>query len=139
MEKHTAKTALDHAKRALAKLLPVDKLAKLDDVDDLPAHACNGSVASFIFYLQFALSCGDWSFAGKGGGLSSPGGGALFGTLFANLDDLPRVVSFEFNCTPVYTSLLFFDGDSNLVGHFQSGSVSTVLGVGGGSGSWAKS
>ena len=30
-----------------------------------------------------------------------------------------------------------FDGSSNLLGHFQSGAVTTVLGIGGGTGSWS--
>ena len=101
----------------------------------------NGSVASFIFYLEFQVkitSPGGKTFNGKAGGLTSPGGGALFGDVYT--DDINRMYentkSFQFNCTPVYTSLLFFDGQSNLLGHFQSGSVSTVLGVGGGTGSW---
>ncbi len=100
----------------------------------------NGSVASFIFYLQFQVNVtGGKSFNGKAGGVSSPGGGALIGDLYT--DDIDRLyrdtVSFEFQATPVYTSLLFFDSDSNLLGHFQAGAVSTVAGVGGGSGSWS--
>lgn len=99
----------------------------------------SGSVLSVIFYLKFQLSVEGKSFNGSGGGVSSPGGGALMGTVFT--DDLEKLFNetqnFQFNCTPVYTSLLFFDNKSNLLGHFQGGSVSTVLGVGGGSGSWS--
>ncbi|WP_422732797.1 VapA/VapB family virulence-associated protein [Marinobacter azerbaijanicus] len=32
--------------------------------------------------------------------------------------------------------VLFFDSHSKLLGHFQSGAVSTVIGVGGGKGKW---
>jgi Rhodococcus equi virulence-associated protein len=42
-----------------------------------------------------------------------------------------------FQALPGYTSLLFFDSSSNLLGHFQGGAISTVSGIGGGSGSWA--
>ena len=104
-----------------------------------PAH---GSVASFIFYLQFQISItspGGKTFNGKGGGFSTPGGGALYGDVYT--DDINRLysstVSMQFNCAFAYTSVLFFDGNSNLLGHFESGSVSTVAGVGGGSGSWS--
>ena len=39
--------------------------------------------------------------------------------------------------TPVYTSVLFFDKSSRLLGHFQAGAVSTPTGgIGGGKGSW---
>ncbi|WP_211286004.1 VapA/VapB family virulence-associated protein [Xenorhabdus innexi] len=45
-------------------------------------------------------------------------------------------VSFEFNASLAYISLLFFDSSSNLLGHFQSVGLSFLLGVGGGAGSW---
>lgn len=105
------------------------------------SYPANGSVASFVFYLQFQVTIKDGgkTFDGKAGGLTTPGGGALFGDVYT--DDLNRLYaatqSFEFQATSVYTSLLFFDGSSNLLGHFQSGSVSTVNGVGGGAGGWS--
>ncbi len=104
------------------------------------SYGANGSVASMIFYLKFQVNIKNGkSFNGNAGGVSSPGGGALFGDVYT--DDINKLysdtVSFQFNCTPVYTSLLFFDKHSNLLGHFQSGSVSTVLGTGGGSGHWS--
>lgn len=104
------------------------------------SYPAKGSVASFIFYLQFQVTVtGGKTFNGKAGGVSSPGGGALFGDVYT--DDINKLyrdtVSFEFQSTPVYLSILFFDGHSNLLGHFQSGAVSTVAGIGGGSGSWS--
>jgi Rhodococcus equi virulence-associated protein len=79
------------------------------------------------------------SFNGNAGGVSSPGGGALFGDVYTdNIDNLyANTVSFEFQVTPVYLSILFFDGNSNLLGHFQSGAVSIVTGIGGGTGHWS--
>ena len=105
------------------------------------SYPANGSVASFIFYLKFQVTVknGGKTFNGNAGGISTPGGGALIGDVYT--DDIARLYSetksFEFNATPVYTSLLFFDGNSNLLGHFQAGAVSTVAGVGGGSGKWS--
>jgi hypothetical protein len=105
------------------------------------SYPANGSVASFMFYLQFQVTIKDGgkTFNGKAGGITTPGGGALWGDVYT--DDLDRLYaatkSFEFQATSVYTSLLFFDGSSNLLGHFESGSVSTVNGVGGGSGGWS--
>jgi hypothetical protein len=37
----------------------------------------------------------------------------------------------------VYVSILFFGGNSQMLGTFQSGAVSIVAGAGGGSGSWS--
>jgi hypothetical protein len=104
------------------------------------AYPANGSVASMIFYLRFGVTIsGGESFQGDAGGLSTPGGGALFGDVYT--DNLARLYSdtrsFQFTATPVYTSLLFFDGSSNLLGHFQAGAVSIVTGTGGGSGRWS--
>ncbi|MDB5033590.1 MAG: virulence-associated family protein [Chlorobi bacterium] len=104
------------------------------------SYPATGSVASLIFYLKFQVSVkGGKTFDGNAGGISSPGGGALFGDVYT--DDINRLynntVSFEFQGTPVYLSILFFDKNSNLLGHFQAGAVSTVLGVGGGSGKWS--
>jgi hypothetical protein len=45
--------------------------------------------------------------------------------------------SFQFNATPVYLNINFFDGNGNFLGSFQSGGISTVLGTGGGNGSWS--
>lgn len=103
------------------------------------SYGANGNVASMIFYLQFQVNVnGGRSFNGKAGGISSPGGGALFGTVFT--DDIDRLYrdthSFAFQATPVYMALEFFDADHRLLGHFQSGGISTVLGTGGGTGSW---
>ncbi|MCG6658011.1 VapA/VapB family virulence-associated protein [Halomonas campisalis] len=104
------------------------------------AYGATGSVASLIFYLQFQVNITDGkTFDGHAGGASSPGGGALFGHVYTNdLDRLYRdTVSFEFQSTPVYLSVLFFDRHSKLLGHFQSGAVSIVTGIGGGKGSWS--
>jgi virulence-associated protein len=104
------------------------------------SQPATGAVSSMVFYLKFGVTVTNGkSFNGNAGGVSTPGGGALFGDVYTdNLDALyDRTVSFEFQATPVYLSILFFDDNSNLLGHFQSGAVSTVTGVGGGSGSWS--
>lgn len=105
-------------------------------------YAANGSVVSAIFYLKFQVritSSGGKTFNGDGGGISTPGAGALMGTVFT--DDLDRLYrdtrSFSFQGTPVYLGIEFFDGSSRLIGHYQGGAVSIVSGVGGGSGRWS--
>ena len=107
---------------------------------DTQSYPATGSVASMVFYLRWQITIdGGKTFDGSAGGLSTPGGGALFGTVYT--DDISKLysetVSFEYNAVAAYTSILFFDGSSNLLGHFQSGSVSTVIGIGGGKGSWS--
>lgn len=114
--------------------------AKNQILSTTASYPAKGSSVSMIFYLQFQVNIDNGkSFNGKAGGISTPGGGALFGDVYT--DDINRLysstVSFQFTSTPVYLSLIFFDNHSNVLGTFQSGSVSTVTGVGGGSGSWS--
>lgn len=128
-----------------AKIEVSDKIvtAVVSDLSkETTATAATGSVASLVFYLRFNVTVkgtGGKSFTGDAGGLTSPGGGALIGDVYT--DDMSKLysdtVAFQFTCTPVYSSLLFFDKNHKLLGHFQAGSVSTVLGTGGGSGSWS--
>ncbi|MGH2665554.1 VapA/VapB family virulence-associated protein [Flavobacterium sp.] len=104
------------------------------------SYPATGSVVSMIFFLKFQVTVdGGETFNGKGGGISSPGGGALFGDVYTDDINLlyANTQSMQFNCAFAYTSILFFDGSSNLLGSFQSGSVSTVAGIGGGTGSWS--
>ena len=95
--------------------------------------------ASLIFYptLQVIIRRGE-TFTGN-----SPCGsnqGIVFGDVYT--DDTARLyrdtVTFEFQATPVYISVLFFDKNSNLLGHFQATAVSVVTGVGAGSGKWSQ-
>jgi len=133
---HDFRTAM-HGKVADADL---DQVVN-DLMTTTASYPATGSVASFIFYLKFQVQVknGGKTFNGNAGGLSSPGGGALIGDVYT--DDInalyANTVSFEFQGTPVYLSMLFFDNKSKLLGHFQAGAVSTVLGFGGGKGSWS--
>lgn len=128
---------INHGKLEEEKIAQGEMVLK--NASNEASYHANGSVASMIFYFKFQVNIDDGkSFNGQAGGVASPGGGALIGDVYT--DDIQRLyrdtVSFEFNCTPVYTSILFFDGHSNLLGHFQAGAVSVVAGVGGGSGKW---
>lgn len=106
--------------------------------------SAKGSLASLVFYVKAQCSInGGKTFDGSAWGVSFPGGGALFGDVYlsdaaSSLDDLyKRTTSFTFTATPVYTAFYFWDSKNTLLGHFQAGSVSTVTGTGGGSGSWS--
>jgi hypothetical protein len=103
-------------------------------------YPANGSITGFIFYFRIQVNVtGGKSFNGNAGALGTVGGGALFGDVYT--DDINELynntVSFQFQSTPVYFSILFFDGNSKLLGHFQSGAVSTIVAVGGGTGNWS--
>ena len=105
-------------------------------------YPATGTSLGVIFYARYTVNVkgsGGKSFEGNGGGIAGIGGGALIGDVYT--DDLDRLyrdtVSFEYNSAFAYTSVLFFDKNSQLLGHFQSGSVSTLAGVGGGQGKWS--
>jgi hypothetical protein len=106
------------------------------------AYPANGAIVSGVFWVQ--VNVNDWdgqpkAYTGEGGGVFTPGGGALIGAVYT--DDLDGLLAnttrFEVNAAAAYTSIVFFDEDSNCLGSYQSGSVSTVIGIGGGKGSWA--
>jgi hypothetical protein len=106
------------------------------------AYATNGAIVSGVFWVQVNVDSWDGqtkAYVGEGGGVFTPGGGALIGAVYT--DDLEGLLAnttrFEVNAAAAYTSIVFFDEDSNCLGSYQSGSVSTVIGVGGGKGSWA--
>ncbi|BCN46634.1 virulence-associated protein VapN [Prescottella equi] len=99
-----------------------------------------GNVISAIFYQQFRVEGPQGKvFDGQAGGVTIPGGGAFWGSLFTG--DLNRLysdtASFEYNALGPYLNINFFDKNGVLLGHIQAGAVSSVVGVGGGTGSWA--
>jgi len=107
------------------------------------SYAANGSIASLIFYqrCQCSIKTGK-TFDGHTWGFAVPGGGALIGDVYLangnSLDSLyAHTSNFTITATPVYTAFYFKDHSGNLLGHFQAGSISTVAGAGGGSGSWS--
>jgi hypothetical protein len=120
---------LDKAHESLAKLIKA------------AAYPATGSIESFIFRMKLRLGVKQdgKTFSGNASSIATPGGGALFGDVYT--DDIDRLyndtVSFTFESTPVYLSMQFFDQNSRLLGHLQSGAVSTVAGAGGGRGSWS--
>jgi hypothetical protein len=50
-------------------------------------------------------------------------------------DTIPQ--SFQLNIAVVYCSVLFFDHQSELLGHFQGGGLSFAAGIAGGQGRWS--
>jgi hypothetical protein len=105
------------------------------------AYAADGAIVSGVFWVEVRVNNWDGQdlqYTGEGGGVFTPGGGALIGAVYT--DDLPGLLAnttrFEVNAAAAYTSIVFFDDDSNCLGSYQSGSVSTVVGIGGGKGTW---
>ncbi len=121
------------------------KMATASASDSCPSYGADGSITSLALYMDCKCEVsGGKKFHGKAWGISTPGGGALFGDVYINcpncnsLDELyKRTDSFALAAAFAYTSFYFYDGDGNYLGSFQSGSVSTVAGTGGGSGSWS--
>ncbi|EEV8846449.1 VapA/VapB family virulence-associated protein [Escherichia coli] len=135
---------MDDVQRRYGEYLDKDKVScitsKIAAAEN--KYPAKTTLASAIFYIKVdtqITSEGGKHFSGNAGGLSSPGGGVLFGDLYTDdLDDLyTNTVSFQITMTPVFCSVLFFDSASNLLGHFEGGGVSTVSGVAGGTGSWS--
>ncbi|MFF3063417.1 VapA/VapB family virulence-associated protein [Oerskovia sp. NPDC057915] len=96
-------------------------------------------VVNGIFFAVLEVSItGGKTFRSTIGGIGI-GGGEASGTVFT--DDIERLyrstVSFQFNATPVYFNVNFFDGGPNLVGNGLFGTVLASLGTGGGTGTWS--
>ena len=133
--------ANDFRARAKGKL-PAEQIESISralvaDTKKYPAH---GALASLGVYIRLRVDVNDGkSYVANGGGLFTPGGGALFGDVYT--DDINRLysntVSFAIEATNVYVSVQFFDGNGSLLGHLQAGAVSTVTGAGGGTGYWS--
>ncbi len=135
---------MDDVKAKYGEYLPKDQVSQiLDKIASAEnKYSAKTTLASAIFYIKVdtqITSEGGKHFSGNAGGLSSPGGGVLFGDLYTNdLEMLYKnTVSFQITMTPVFCSVLFFDSSSNLLGHFEGGGVSTISGVAGGTGSWS--
>jgi len=105
------------------------------------AYPANGAIVSFVLFtkVQVFLKDGSRSFTGYGGGVATPGGGANFGDVYT--DDLNKLYAktdgFVVITTPVYMTVLFLDKDLALLGHYQSGAVSTAVGEFSGAGHWS--
>lgn len=136
--------AADDFRKAYADKFGEEKTDKIieDMLSATTAYAADGAIVSGVFWVQ--VNVNDWdgqpkAYVGEGGGVFTPGGGALIGAVYT--DDLDGLLAnttrFEVNAAFAYTSIVFFDDDSNCLGSYQSGSVSTVAGVGGGKGGWA--
>jgi hypothetical protein len=104
------------------------------------SYPARGSVVNRVFYSIWKLAVdGGKTFTGEAGGEGDPADWSFVGDVYTNdINALySNTVSFEVNLTPVYMSMLFFDGDSNLLGHFQGGAGLALMGVVAGKGSWS--
>jgi hypothetical protein len=137
---------------AFAKDLAELLKGKLDD-DKLAAAAANVSAAttaypaaawfvSFVFYLHCECQVTGETprFRGNAGGIWSPtvGAGGYFGNLYTDDKDklYKQTASFEVHSAIVYCGMTFWDSNSTLLGHFESGGIGAI-GVGGGTGKWS--
>jgi hypothetical protein len=88
--------------------------------------------------IQVAITNGK-TFKGNSGIYYPNGNGVVQGQVNTNDIDLlyANTVSMMINITPVYMGISFFDKDSNLLGMFIGSAVATIVGVGGGNGTWS--
>lgn len=116
---------------------------ELDDLENAIAatatkYPAGGYVWSALIYTGWAAAIygSHRAFKGRAWGIAVPGGGTLFGEIYS--DDLDRLYrdtkSFTFTAAAAYTAIYFFDENSQYLGSFQGGSISNVIGTGGGSG-----
>jgi hypothetical protein len=97
----------------------------------------SGSVISAIVYYRFSIDANGFEFSGNAGGIGLPGAAALEGTLYMTNDTLfTDTVSFSFVSVPAYCAVMFYNGNSELLGHLQSANIGIITGTGGGTGSW---
>jgi hypothetical protein len=99
--------------------------------------------ASFLFYMhvECQITGDNPRFRGNAGGIWTPvvgGAGGFFGNVYtedkAKLYQQTKV--FELHSLAVYVGITFWDGNNNLLGHFESGGIGS-LGIGGGTGIWS--
>lgn len=71
-------------------------------------------------------------------GAFTPGAGALIGDIYtSDIDTLYRdTVSCEVNATPLYVNVNFINAKTQIIGSFQAGGISTIVGVGAGKCIW---
>ena len=133
--------AKDFAEK-MAGHLPDDKIkAAVDKINTTTtSYPATGSVVLAIFYVKpYVIVTGGKRFDGNGGGIGAAGGGAWWGDVYT--DDIERLyrdtVSFQVTVAVAYASVVFFDGNSNNLGNFQAGGITTGVFAGGGSGGWS--
>ena len=105
-----------------------------------PTYTAKADIVSAIFYLRcnVALTDGSASFSGDAGGAFTPGGGAGVGLVTThNLEDLlSKTTAWASSVAGTGWRIDFLNG-STWLGQFVATGVSTVVGTGGGSGSWS--
>jgi hypothetical protein len=102
-------------------------------------YSAKGTLASFVIYFKvFCYVDGGKNFAGSAWGFGTPPGTGTAGDLRTeDVDKLYRETTrVHFTSTLVYLSILFFDDNANLLGHYDGGGIG-VGATGTGPGSWS--
>ncbi|NKU38745.1 VapA/VapB family virulence-associated protein [Rhodococcus hoagii] len=102
-------------------------------------YAVHGVVFSAVFYNHVRISVdGGMTFDGEGGGLSTPGGGALWGNLMTS-DLLCSSYTTKLRRSNVfgpYLKINFYDSYGGILGSVHASGVSAMIGRSGRSGRW---
>jgi hypothetical protein len=107
--------------------------------DSRTAYPATCKVVGGIFFAVVEVTVtGGKTFRSTIGGIGI-GGGEVAGLVYTDdIEVLYRsTVSFQFNATPVYFNINFFDGGQTLVGNGLFAGAPALLGTGGGTGGWS--
>jgi hypothetical protein len=103
------------------------------------AYPCITTIICLVFYERVAVAItGGKSFGGNAGGFCVIPGGTGGGNVYT--DDINKLynntASFSLVLAAVYCNVIFYDSNSNVLGHAECGGAYTP-GGGGGTGSWS--
>jgi hypothetical protein len=108
--------------------------------DDLTAYYADCLIDSYLFYASLKVTVsGGKILDGDAGGIFTPGVSRAYGTIYtSDIDALyANTTNFYVASAAAYFTLVFFDSDHNSLGSFQAGSIGSVFGTGGGTGTWS--
>ncbi len=78
------------------------------------------------------------TFEGEAGGITTPGAAGYAGVYSRAISSGSTARRFRLSTNAVgpYLNINLFAGDGGLLGHVQSGAISSLVGIGGGTGAW---
>jgi len=104
------------------------------------SYPATGSIASLLFGMHLTCTItGGKEFSGWSGGIATPGGGWADGDVYTdNINELYQYTTqYSFVATAVYLNIIWYNAQNQVLGNFESGTVSIVAGTGAGTGSWS--
>lgn len=102
------------------------------------SYAANAGGGGVLFYALVTVHTAGREFEGNAGGFFGFGPYYGQGTVYtADLNNLlNHTESFSVSFNPAYMNVVFYDGGSNILGHFQGLGGGSIVGTGAGTGHW---